>query len=166
MCGGGGGGRERERENVHCTIMCCASTQTHSEHYTAENCMVAKYVVNFPMLVGTLFKHVVYQGPVSLLSCVLLLHMSCSAPCFSHPSLLTSCCRGQTGQSAEDIEWDQVEKERELKKAEVERARQELETRRRIEARLKAKQEAEAKSKGEGCGCGWVWVGGCGCVSG
>ena len=55
-------------------------------------------------------------------------------------------CRGQ---SAEDAEWDKVEKERELKKAEVERARQELETRRRIEARLRAKQEAEAKTKGE-----------------
>ena len=64
--------------------------------------------------------------------------------------------------SAEDKEWDQVEKEREQKKAEVERARQELETRRRIEARLKAKQEAEAKTKGVCvCVCVCVWVGGC-----
>ena len=42
--------------------------------------MVAKYmyiatIVNFPMLVGTLFKHVVYQGLVSLLSSVVLLHV-------------------------------------------------------------------------------------------
>ena len=41
-----------------------------------------------------------------------------------------------------------MEKERELKRAELERARQELETRRRIEDRWRAKQEAEAKTKG------------------
>ena len=46
-------------------------------------------------------------------------------------------------------EWEDAEKEREVKRRAVERARQELETRRRIEARLRAKQEMEEKAKRE-----------------
>ena len=133
-----------------------------------ETFLLAKYVYNhYSQLSHVSGYPIQTRGPPKLLSATMscfcpLLSTSSPSPsttcilCYGKP---TSCCRGQTGQSAEDREWDQVEKERELKKAEVERARQELETRRRIEARLKAKQEAEAKSKGEGCVCGQGGVG-------
>lgn len=51
--------------------------------------------------------------------------------------------------SEADREWEEIEREREVRRREAERARQEVETRRRIEARLKAKQEAAGRARKE-----------------